>query len=209
MLSALGLLCGDVTYGFGRTMVRPWAAVDPAALADAFADFEATGRAKLAEAGVAEARREFDRRVDVRYRGQSFTLTVEVPDGDVDETTLETVADRFHDRHRARYGHAAPDEPLELVTVRVTARGVVDPPSLGSDGEPTSGAPDAVERREVGFEGTVHETPVYDRETLRAGHDFRGPALVTGGETTLVLPPGHAASVDASGNVVVTTGGRR
>jgi N-methylhydantoinase A len=208
VLSALGLLCGDVTYGFGRTMVRRWEAVDPGDVADVLAEFRSAGEAKLADAGVPSDRRRFDRRVDVRYRGQSFTLTVDLPDGDVTEAALATVRDRFHERHRERYGHAAPGEPLELVAVRADARGVVDPPALESDRPVATDTPDPTRSRDVTFEGTVRETAVYDREALAPGHEFDGPALVTGGETTLVLPPDHRATVDRAGNVVVTTGGR-
>jgi N-methylhydantoinase A len=207
VLSALGLLCGDVTYGFGRTMVRRWGAVDPSDVADVFAEFREEGEARLAAAGVSADRRRFDRRVDVRYRGQSFTLTVDVPDGDVTRAALGAVAKRFHERHRERYGHAAPEEPLELVAVRADARGVVDPPELGVDEEAASGDPVSASSREVAFEGAFRETAVYDRDSLRPGHAFEGPALVTGGETTLVLPPDHRARVDAVGNVVLRTGG--
>ena len=46
---------------------------------------------------------------DLRYRGQSFELTVPLGDG---------LAQRFQRAHEERYGYADPERPLELVAVR-------------------------------------------------------------------------------------------
>ena len=124
-----------------------------------------------------------------------------MPDGDIDEATLDTVAERFHERHERRYGYASPEEPLELVTLRLQARGAVDPPRLDP---PAAGAETApVEERTATFEGTDHATPVYRRDDLTAGTTFDGPALVEGVESTTVVHPGQAVRVDNLGNLVV------
>ena len=47
-------------------------------------------------------------------------------------------------------------------------------------------------------------TPVYDRYRLGAGMAFDGPAIVEERESTIVVPPGLTASVDAFGNVRLT-----
>jgi N-methylhydantoinase A len=59
----------------------------------------------LAEAG--ELPREGE--ADLRYRGQSFELTVALGDG---------LAERFHRAHEDRYGYADPGRAIELVAVR-------------------------------------------------------------------------------------------
>jgi N-methylhydantoinase A len=59
----------------------------------------------LAEAG--ELPREGE--ADLRYRGQSFELTVALGDG---------LAHRFHRAHEDRYGYADPGRAIELVAVR-------------------------------------------------------------------------------------------
>src|SRR5205085_1003418 len=56
--------------------------------------------------------------LDMRYRGQSYELTV--PAGDLD---AETFTHAFHEAHRATYGHANPREPTEVVLLRLTAVG--------------------------------------------------------------------------------------
>jgi len=201
VLSALGLLISDTVYEEGVSAVRSWADVDPADLTDRFEAMEAEGRDRLDADGYPPARQRVERAVDLRYRGQSFDLRVSIPDGDLDAAALDVAADRFHERHERRYGHASPDEPIELVTIRLRARGVVDPPALSMAGGTAEATPHTT--RPATFEGETDETPVYDRGTLGPGAAFDGPAVIEGVESTAVVPPGAAAHVDDLGNVVI------
>ena len=202
VLSALGLLISDAVYEEGVSAVRPWAAVDPSDLTARFDGLEAEAAERLESDGHPPERRRIERAVDLRYRGQSFDLRVPVPAGGLDEAALATLADRFHDRHKRRYGHASPDEPIELVTVRLRARGVVDPPTLSAD-DSGSTDPDPRATRRATIGGETDATPVYDRSTLGPGASLDGPAVVEGVESTVVVPPGADATVDDLGNVVI------
>jgi N-methylhydantoinase A len=199
VLSALGLLAGDVVYDRSTSMVRAWEEIDAGDLESAFADLAAAGRDRLAAAGVPPERRTVERRADLRYRGQSFDLAVEVGD----PPDLGAVAERFHDRHRERYGYADPGEPLELVTVRVRARGAVDPPDLAPAAASGSVADAVVDSRPVGFGDETRETRIYDRSGLPAGAAVDGPAIVAGAESTVAVPPGQRAEVDPDGNLLL------
>jgi N-methylhydantoinase A len=202
VLSALGLLVSDAVYEDGVSAVRPWSEVDPADLTERFETMEADGRARLDADGYPPARRRSERAVNLRYRGQSFDLRVPMPDGDLDAGSLRAAADRFHERHERRYGHASPDEPIELVTVRVRSRGVVEPPALPTD-EGGTADPDPRTTRPATFGGERGETPVYDRGRLGPGAELDGPAVIEGVESTAVVPPGADARVDDLGNVVI------
>jgi N-methylhydantoinase A len=201
VLSALGLLISDTLYDYSVSRVRPWAEVTPATLAEPFAEFRERGRERLAAEQPDAV--EFERSVDLRYRGQSFELSVPVPDGGVDAATLETLAARFHDRHRERYGHAYPDEPVELVTVRLRARGVVETPDLRPAATDGTVADARRERRPVTFDGEAVETAIYDRTRLPVGGSFDGPAVVEGPESTVVVRPGQRARVDEYASLLV------
>jgi len=209
VLSAQGLLISDVVYDYSRSRVRPWADVDPAGVAEAVAELRAEGDSELDSEGIAPGRRQFERTADLRYVGQSFDLSVPVPDGEIDAETLETVERRFHERHEKRFGHADPAEPVELVTLRLRARGVVDEPALEPADTAGSVADAVAEHRDTHFAGEVHETPVYDRSLLPAGGEFDGPAVVEGEESTVVVRPGQSVSVDADGTLAVDTGVER
>ena len=203
VLSALGLLISDILYDYSVSRVRPWAAVTPDSLAESFADFHERGRARLEDEDLGSERMQFERTVDLRYEGQSFELSVPVPSGDLDAAALETVVDRFHDRHRQRYGHAYPAEPVELVTIRLRARGVVESPDLHPAGTTGTLEDARRERRRVMFDGEFHEAAVYVRDALPTGSAFDGPAIVEGAESTVVVNPEQRARVDEYGSIVV------
>jgi N-methylhydantoinase A len=200
VLSALGLLVSDLTYDESVSRVRPWREVDAAELESLFADLESRGRERLAD--HPEDRRRMERAFDLRYRGQTYDLTVEAPAA-LDGDALDTVTERFHEAHRQRYGHASPDEPLELVTVRLRARGVVDPPELDPPRTEGSVADAVREKRPVTFDGRTLEVRVYDRSRLPTGGRVEGAAVVEGSESTLVVRPPDRVRVADDGSLVV------
>jgi N-methylhydantoinase A len=200
VLSAYGLLVSDVTHESSRSRVRPWGAVEAERLEAVFREFERGGADRVPD----DLPVEHDRYVDVRYAGQSFDLRVPVP-SPVDGDALAAVADRFHERHEARYGHAAPSEPLELVAVRVRTRGVVEPPELDARSSAGSLADAVRETRTVRFEAD-HETPVYDRQRLPTGARTEGPAVVEGPDTTAVVRPADALAVADDGTLRIEVG---
>ena len=210
VLSALGLLVSDVRHDLSSSRVRPWREVAAVDLRDAVDRLREEGRDRLASEGVPEERRRFEPRLDLRYAGQSFELSVPAPElADTESDSragggaLDAVAERFHDRHERRYGHAAPDEPLELVTVRLRARGVVPEPDLRADAVEGDLADAVRETRPVVVGGAEHETRVYDRGRLPTDATFEGPAVVAGGESTLVVRPADRVTVDEFGTLHV------
>jgi hypothetical protein len=110
----------------------------------------------------------------MRYVGQSYELTIGLPDGAIDARALEDVAARFHAEHDRAYGHSAPDEPVELVNVRLTAIGRIAKPRLRElDVNGGRGGPALKGHRLVFFAetGGFVECPIYDRYRL-AGKPF-------------------------------------
>jgi N-methylhydantoinase A len=205
VLSAVGIVAGDVLYDERRSRVRAWRDVDPDALDAAYTDLESAGDERLDAAGVPPDDRRIGRLIDLRYAGQAHELTVDVPER-LDSAAIDTIADRFHDRHRDRYGHAARGEPLECVTLRVRARGLVDPPSLGGDRDAADSVAGALcERRPVVFE-RERETPVYGWTALPGDGRVDGPAVVEGPDSTALLRPTDTATVTDDGSLLVEVG---
>jgi N-methylhydantoinase A len=135
------------------------------------------------------------RTVDVRYKGQGYELNV--PFG-------PEMAAQFHELHQRRYGFANEVRALEVVNVRVRMvsaaeafEPVARPLQEGDGSHALTGT------RPVYFDGRFEETHVYDRELLRPGDSFAGPAIVSEYSSATILPPGDVLQVDGLGNLVI------
>jgi N-methylhydantoinase A len=193
VLSALGLLAAPVTVDRAWSQVGELAGWSDAALRGAFDELATRARAVLDEQDVEVARTVPT--IDLRYRGQAFELEVAAPpDG-----TAEDLAARFHAAHRDRYGYDQPDQPIEVVTLRVRVEGAtpdVPLPKL-TGGGPTSAAVLAVHPVVDG--GRTVEAKVLDRSRLGVGARIDGPAVVLGLDATVWVAPWQTGEIDDHG----------
>jgi N-methylhydantoinase A len=205
LFSSFGLLYSDVEHHLVRSYRRLLRAVAPAELGDIWARMEEAGRQQLAGEGFSGAAVRLTRAADLRYQGQSFELTVPV-DGDLGGAgALARIEATFAREHERTYGHrAGPEEPVEIVSLRVLAQGIPErprvPERLRSEGEPAAGEP---RTRRVYF-GPPHgwrEAPVVGRGDLAGGRP--GPCIVEEYDATCVVPPGARAALDAWGNIAI------
>ncbi|MBV9169045.1 MAG: hydantoinase/oxoprolinase family protein, partial [Chloroflexi bacterium] len=205
LASALGLLVTDLKHDYATTWIEATARVDPERLERLFAELEHQGRTMLQREGVASAQASFGRRLEMRYLGQSYQLTIPVP-GPFGPTELADAVERFHAAHEAAYGYAEPAEPTEVVNVRVSAVGRIDKPRLGPAGvQRRAGQPDGrQEPRPVFFRslGFV-TTDILDRRLLAPEQAFDGPAVVEEHDSTTLVQPGWRGRVDPVGNLLI------
>jgi N-methylhydantoinase A len=210
--SALGLVASDLRRDYAKTFYGTLASASLGDLAAVYADLEASARTMLRAHGVPEPRWELVRAADVRYGRQAYELTVPVTPGPVTRATLERLAADFHDKHRATYGHASPGEPVQLVTLRLTAVGRqagLDLARAGAGSAPRaasgSPAPDGAARaREVHFKETGRVScDVVGRDALTPGRERPGPLIVEAMDTTVVVPPGWWAQADGRGFILM------
>src|SRR6266436_4837749 len=131
LFSSFGLLYGDVEHHYVRTYRRRTRALDLAELNETWRRMEAEGLAQLADEGFSGATVRLKRQADLSYQGQSFELTVPMPAGALDAGSIAEVEEAFGREHERTYGHrAGPDEPVELVTLRLVAQGIPDQPRV-------------------------------------------------------------------------------
>ncbi len=199
LFSAYGLLAADVRIATSRSHVVAATEHAWAELATIFAALHAEGDDALARQNVAPGDRIFSRELALRYAGQSFEIAV--PDG-----AFATTIEAFHARHERRYGYAARDEIVEIVTLRSIALGRTNKPAVSIHADAPSAPPPNDARAEIRpvWDGTqMAQTPVYARERLPIGAALDGPAVIEQYDTTTYVAPGWTAHVDRCANLVV------
>jgi N-methylhydantoinase A len=198
--SAWGMLQTDIRQDFARSFFRPFEQVVAADVEATLKELEQEGSALLRDEGVVAADIAVLRSADVRYVGQEYTVNVVLP-ADLD---LETLADRFHDAHRTRYGHATQEAALEFVNLRCAVIGQLDRPEIRHDVDEREGGA-LLGHRQVVFDGRPYDAPVLLRTALAVGERHAGPLIVEEDSATAVVPPGWSVHVDEHRNLFITS----
>ena len=203
--SAMGLLVTDIKHDYSATLIQRTDALDPEQVDRLYRGMEERGRKALLAEGMGHAGIGFERHVDMRYVGQSYELSIPLDDGGAGGA-LQSMLRKFHAEHERAYGFAAPEEPVEFVTLRLTAVGNIAKPKLRE--LPGGGGDAAAARRSVrqvyfAEAGGFVDCPSYDRYRLPAGGAVEGPAIVEEIDSTTVIHPGFHAGVDRFGNLLI------
>jgi N-methylhydantoinase A len=191
-LSALGLLLADARKDYSRTLLID--ATDASKkLKKAFEGLHRQGTSDLKSEGVKPRDTRVLDFVDLRYRGQSYELTIPLGHSFVSE---------FHKSHDRRYGYANPDKPVEVVNVRSTFLGKTEKPEFRKAPK-ARGKATPVEVLPVWIGGKRVKTAIFDRDHLEHGHEIKGPAIVGEYSSTTLIPSDFVCRVDAFLNLVL------
>jgi N-methylhydantoinase A len=212
ILCAIGLLLTDLSHDFSLTRRAQLEEASIAAIRAALARLKADAEFWFAAEGVALERRALSSTVDMRYAGQNHELNVAVPDIDDDAAFLRALAENFAEVHCRRYGYVAPEEPVELITFRLRASGLVDKPEFPTAADAGSDPSAAlVGCRQVYMPETqaFAEPSVYDRERLLPGNRIEGPAVIVQFDSTTLVLKGQVAVVDRYFNMLLSEGERQ
>ena len=215
IVCAQGLVIADLKEDFvlgRRVELTPETAGE---LAEAVAELARRAAAWFEEEAVPDPDREVELHFDARYVGQNFELRVPVAagppavvEGHPAPHAIAAVRDRFFAVHDVAYGYHNPDDPVEVVNVRLAAFGRSRRGLAAGTAEASAALPAPDEVRPVWFGPHAPEnTPVYDRGRLRPGAEFVGPAVVEQLDATTVVHPGDRARMDAHANLTITLGG--
>ncbi|NWG16421.1 MAG: hydantoinase/oxoprolinase family protein [Chloroflexi bacterium] len=202
VLCAFGLLAADVMLDYSRSVPGIVDENTPARLESLLADLMALARADLQREGIPEALMAFLPRLDMRYQGQAYELSVPLtPAGDRRPSAL---IEQYHEAHRRAYGHAMPGRAVEVVSLRLQAVGTVEKPVLEAEtAEAQRAAPQPGLLGHKAAAGGL-TLALYEREALPPGMYFDGPALVFQMDSTVYIAPGWSAQVDGYRNLIVS-----
>jgi N-methylhydantoinase A len=203
--SALGILLSDVIRDSvrsvllsvpeeGRDSSQRWAEFWHD-LGKRFAILERVSRAELQHEGFPAELARAERRLDLRYAGQSYELSVPL---------RRDFRRLFHQQHERAYSYAHPARPLQIVNLRLRLVIRTPKPQLRAR---RTGNPDPararVKTKPVWFAGRFHSTRLYDRERLEPGARFAGPAVVVEYSSTTVVPPDFSCELDRCLNLIL------
>jgi N-methylhydantoinase A len=204
LFSARGIALADFTHDYLVSLVQPVQRVNVRQLEASLASLKERAHTDLESEGVKPDARDLVPSLDLRYLGQSTEINVQLPANlNVGKIDLAAFVAEFHRRHEELYTYSVPNEPVELVNLRLRAIGRVPKPPRAALSDKGSRKP-TTSRRAWFPQGGVVETPVWRREDLAAHIHLKGPAIIQEMSSATIVPPGAVLDVDAIGNLLVT-----
>lgn len=197
VFSALGLLTADFRKDLTRSFMELAGPDTPTKLESAFAQMTSEAISILNADGFPEP--ELHYFVDVRYKGQSYELTVPYS-----TDYLQT----FHQKHQRHYSYCLSDNLCEIVNLRLAAIGKTPGLTLPKQ-EPASAPPKTMYIKKVYFNGQSTEFDIYNRNDLKPGHRLDKPSIVVSDDATIIIPNGYEALVDDYTHMILTPTTRR
>lgn len=209
LFSALGLLSADQVFSVNRSsylVMTPEVCVQVDTIFREMADELRRG---LDDDSTVTIQRTYD----AHLVGQSWeTPFVPVPQGVIDAAAVDGMVQAFHDTYEAHTGNRFPTVAVEGVTFRVSA--VVDTPKVAYPivSERDGSALEPRRRTVLRYLGDLavddgsQEACVFDREDLRQGDKFNGPAVVSERLSTTFVPAGLRVTVGRYGEMIIQRG---
>jgi N-methylhydantoinase A len=205
LFSSFGLLYADVEHHYSRTLRRLLRTTDSQELNAAWELMAAAAMAQLEADGFRSDQMRIRRAANMHYQGQTFELTVPVPDGPLDAAAVAALEEAFGQEHERTYGHrAGPEEPVELVNIQVVGQGIPEQTRVPERLNPMKAVePSRMVARQAYFGPDTGwlETPVLQRADLQSPR--QGPCIVEEYDATCVVPPKAQAELDAYGNILI------
>jgi N-methylhydantoinase A len=206
--SALGMLLADIRHDFVRTFYRLLDEVEDTEIVEVVEEMRNEAFELLSSEDASPSSIGYEIYLDLRYAGQEFTIRTPVSDEVLRLNNKSSIRKAFDALHQERYGHAAPNEVVEVINVRVVGLSRRPTQSLGS----TTAIGDGPVHRSRGVsfaqgnQIVMHNCDVWQRETLPEGYSVTGPAIIEEYASTTVLAPGDRAVVGDEGELVVSIG---
>jgi N-methylhydantoinase A len=148
--------------------------------------------------------------MDMRYVGQEHVVTVDLPNEYFTTRDRAAIKNAFDQEHQRRYTTSAPQESVEIASLRATVTGVTAKPPFEktATGDDRPSATALREKRPVYVSASdeFKEVPVFSRPALLAGNRVMGPAIIEEYASTTVLMPGDSLQVDEFGNLSIDVG---
>jgi N-methylhydantoinase A len=196
-LSAFGMLAADVVRDYTKTVMLP-GDISGDEISEMMSPLIAKGLRDMDAEGILPDVINIDKMLDMRYRGQSYEITVPF---------LDRFIMGFHEAHQRAYGTSRVGGKVEIVNLRVRVTGKVPSPEIKPRPESCADPSSAwIETRQVWFSSSPVRVPLYRGEILTPGNIIVGPAIIVRSDTTILVGIMDRACVDGFQNIMIEVG---
>jgi N-methylhydantoinase A len=199
VMSAFGFLAAAPTVDDVRGYPAPITSVDWDKVGSLYAEMETGARQLLNPAGAPHDLL-ITRSADMRYVGQGYEITVELPSGQLDQSQEDAIGKAFIDTYESVFGRTIAGGTPEMINWRLSVSVPATAIKVGYQPAPSPPRPP----RTVHFAEHGRLTvAVYNRYLLRPGTTIAGPALFEERETSCIVGPDCTVTIDPQHNLIV------
>jgi N-methylhydantoinase A len=205
-----GVLCayGDATTQIQDEASQTYVARVDEITADNLIDELEQLRSRASESfeadGIASEQQVATFQADIRYAGQAFQLSLTTTIDELNDKGLAVLTDEFDRQHEQLFTFAhGKDHEIVMIRAIVKAKSTLSADLKEVSEAPTDPKDAVIHETKFYYEQQWHDAQIYDREKLGAGTVVTGPAIVSEMDSTTLILPGHAATVDKVGNLLI------
>jgi N-methylhydantoinase A len=208
--SALGMLMASWRQDFVRTLIGRLGMLSWSDVETVFNDLKGAGEDRVARDGITKETADFAFFANLRYVGQEHTIPIPVTGPNMLTGDLAALRKLFHAEHAKRYSQAAPDESMEMVSLRlvVTAarRDNLAERWLSQPWQAEGALEESSREVVFGYPERPLKTRILWRPSLPAATEISGPAIIEEPNATTIIHPGDTACVSTAGHLIITIG---
>ena len=199
--SAYGLVQADFTTEQTTPVMAELETIDEAWIRSVFAGLAEQALVTVEQHGMRREESSVALSFDGMYLGQSWELSAPIGELPV-EGLMDRLVESFHETHQLLRGYRIEEMGVRLLTARAVAHGQRARAELSEipGGDPAPPREALLGEREVDFEEMTATARAYRMESLLAGNEIAGPAVLHNENFTVLIPPGDSARIDSRGN---------
>lgn len=203
---AKGMLTADVRHDFVQTYTKRISITDIKEVNTILDDLVKEAKQELGKEGFTDKTIDLQAALDLRYMNQAYEIPVEIKEANLTSKDLQNAEKDFHKLHEKVYGFSRKDEELELINIRLIAKGLIKEIKTKRDDEQNNTSLTEIDNRKIYFDGSFYNTPIYSRESLQSESIVSGPAVIEQLDSTIIIHPGQSAEVDLMENLIINIG---
>ena len=205
VFSAIGAAFADYRYDFVQAQPAKVDEIGEAKMEQIYGELMNQARGKVRELPGLTVK--IDRSLDLRYVGQSFEINVPLPEDSDGALNKDEIMKHFHGLHEETYGYCDPNEPVELVNLRISCFAFTPKPTLVG-GEMNMEMESEAQSASILSPGRkVRETyEILHRAQVKQGDKIQGPCLVLSQNSTALVLKGWNGLMDENGTIQLEKG---